>query len=452
MLDPHLFPTPLSAVSGALLVEGDCRDRLRWLPDGSVHCAVTSPPYWGLRDYGLPPSVWGSDPDCPHEWGSRERGRRADLRPLDQTSSQGRLGTDQRQGRAGLDGGRFCRRCGAWRGSLGLEPTVELYVEHLVGILRELRRVLRDDGTLWLNLGDCYASARPSSRRNIVGQGSLPNGKREARPPRLAGALKEKDLVGVPWRVALALQADGWYLRSDIVWNKPNALPESVRDRPTKSHEYLFLLAKSPRYYYDADAIREPHTLESWARSRRNWNGERQRAYPGAPQTFHMGAEQQVCHPRGRNKRTVWTIPTQPLREPHFAAFPEALVAPCIRAGTSQWGACRQCGTPWTRVVAREKLQTRSGPKAGGYGRRTTDGISGTMIAPAQSLTIGWQPTCSCGAEGETIPCVVLDPFGGSGTVAKVATELGRHSVLIELNPAYLDMAKKRTRQPPLPR
>ena len=181
---------------GVRLLTGDCRAILPTLPAASVHCVVTSPPYWGLRDYGI-------------------------------------------------------------SGQLGLESSFQDYLATMVEVFREVRRVLRKDGTLWLNMGDTYASAWVCNRRNVVGNGSLENGKRANRPNRLGDGLKEKDLVGMPWRLAFALQADGWYLRSDIIWHKPNPMPESVTDRPTKAHEYVFLMSKIERYFYDAEAVRE---------------------------------------------------------------------------------------------------------------------------------------------------------------------------------------------------
>jgi site-specific DNA-methyltransferase (adenine-specific) len=317
----------------------------------------------------VPPSVWGGDPGCAHEWEATpaREGYNAKTKWQHAATRQ-----DQPQAWGKVTNGAFCR-CGAWRGVLGLEPTVAMYVEHQVTIAAEMRRVLRPQGTLWLNLGDCYDS---------------------------------KNLVGIPWRVALALQADGWWLRSDIVWHKPNPMPESILDRPTRAHEYVFLLAKSAKYFYDADAIREPHLAESDARfaRRRNpghkfdvdvtghgWNGDRpdkwneraarlKTAGPGphaggrrqAPEPGEEGA----FHPLGRNKRSVWTIATQPYSGAHFATFPEELARTCIRAGC---------------------------PKGG----------------------------------------VVLDPFAGSGTVGRVATQEGRRAVLCDLG--YQDLQKLRT-------
>jgi len=302
------------------LLTGDVRERLADLPAASVQCCVTSPPYWGLRDYRV-------------------------------------------------------------EGQLGLEATPDAYVQTMVGVFREVKRVLRDDGTLWLNLGDSYA-ATPTGNRGTKSALNGADGVRysetldrytEAKTRRAAIPvdLKPKDLVGIPWRLAFALQADGWYLRSDIIWNKPNPMPESVTDRPTKSHEYVFLLTKSARYYYDAEAIKEP--AKDWGtRDRTNWRGKVNS--PAGPQTGCTNANHAAS---GRNARSVWTITTQPYPDAHFATFPEALPERCIKAGT--------------------KL-------------------------------------------GDT----VLDPFAGSGTTGQVAVQLGRSFVGIELNADYADLARTR--------
>ncbi len=249
------------------IVIGDCLEILKTLPDESIQCCVTSPPYWGLRDYGVP-------------------------------------------------------------GQLGLEPTPDEYVQHLVQVFREVRRVLKESGTLWLNLGDSYTSGGRRSRDHDKRYDGRFVSTRAETPP----GLKPKELVGIPWRVALALQADGWYLRSDIIWHKPNAMPESVSDRPTKAHEYLFLLTKSPKYFYDRDAIREPHSPVSLARVKRGRSSKHKWTDGPGHQTLAEDIAK-ACHPKGRNKRTVWTIPTKGFRGAHFATFPEDLVRPCILAG-----------------------------------------------------------------------------------------------------------------------
>jgi DNA modification methylase len=319
------------------------------LRDRSVQCIVTSPPYWGLRDYGIEPTVWDAVPGCMHVWGDLiqvNATNHTDKRRWNHT----RNGRDEEQPiekrvawlRTLVDQGNFCRLCGAWRGALGLEPTPDLFVKHIVTVGRELGRVLRDDGTLWLNLGDTYvhgigagacvfANGRTDGRKFYLGDQARGREKRAT----LVAGLKPKDLVGIPWRVAFALQADGWYLRSDIIWSKPNPMPESVTDRPTKAHEYIFLLTKSERYYFDQDAIREPHAeVRDWP----TW--EDRKAGGAAMRRGDPGVSGDVCHwagvgghANGRNKRTVWHIATEPYPDAHFATFPEALIEPCILAG-----------------------------------------------------------------------------------------------------------------------
>ena len=243
------------------ILTGDVFDRLAHLPDESVHCVVTSPPYFGLRDYGLEPQVWGGHEDCQHEWGEIERGKRKDMLPLDKTASEGRSGTTAHQDGAAHNGGRFCVRCGAWLGNLGLEPTMDMHIEHLVRIFREVRRVLRKDGTLWLNYGDAYAgSANGRSAADTKALGKHDRTFRDKPISTVGGVFKPKDLMMMPARVAMALQAEGWWLRSEIVWSKPNPAPEGAKDRPTSAHEKVYLLTRSARYFYDAGAVRIPET------------------------------------------------------------------------------------------------------------------------------------------------------------------------------------------------
>ena len=382
------------------ILNGDVIACLRSLPDACVQCVVTSPPYWGLRDYGV-------------------------------------------------------------EGQIGLEPTPEEHVEKMVEVFREVKRVLRDDGTLWLNYGDCYAASGRKDENGCSNRSEFPE--MPGRSP--SGPLKPKDLVGMPWRIAFALQADGWYLRSDIIWSKPNPMPESATDRPTKSHEYVFLLAKQARYFYDADAIREPYAESTFKRAKSVNNAAAREDNGTAINQRGLTAEQQtktyskVTETGGRNKRSVWHIATQSFSEAHFATFPEALVEPCIKAGTSERGACPKCGAPWRRVVERVRDHGLA-PVAGGKTatlaetdrwnrldrrRKAARAAGEDPDNPfGHGTTLGWQPTCTCG--GDPVPCVVLDPFGGSGTVAKVARDLGRSSVLIEINPEYVAIMKKKLR------
>lgn len=337
------------------ILQGDCRAVMAMLPAASVHCCVTSPPYWGLRDYGC-------------------------------------------------------------EGQIGMEDSIDAWVAEIVDVMRGVRRVLRDDGTLWLNLGDSYAGSwgaqsrehagkhAPNvsalsanqvvaSQRRMSGTGSIPAG----------ATYKAKDLIGQPWLVAFALRADGWYLRQEIIWHKPNPMPESIRDRCTKAHEQIFLLSKRPTYYYDFDAMQEPvngganarraitpagwatgagpHTAvaHSTAANHRKAAVGRRDGPPGNPREKNNDSfnEAMAVMPDTRNKRSVWTVASEPFKEAHFATFPPALIEPCIRAGCP---------------------------------------IGGT----------------------------VLDPFGGAGTTGLVADRLQRHAVLIELNPTYAGIAERR--------
>ena len=279
------------------IIIGDALNELKELPSGSVNSCVTSPPYWQLRDYGV-------------------------------------------------------------AGQIGLEKTPEVYVASLRAVLREVKRVLRSDGTLWLNLGDTYASSLPSPRRNELGKENMLHGNLSSRKFGSSG-VRHKSLVGIPWRVVFAMQEDDWIIRSEIIWHKPNAFPESFKDRPTKAHDYIFLLSKSTRYYYDIDAIREPHKLTSLHNRRAPWTGKSWRGAPnGVTETMKRT---QSCHPLGRNRRSVWTIPTKGFSGQHFSTFPEKLVEPCILAGCPPNGVVIDpfAGTGTTLVVA-QRLGRRS--------------------------------------------------------------------------------------------
>lgn len=360
---------------GICIYQGDVRAVLPKLPDGSVNCCVTSPPYWGLRDYGT--AKWeGGDSACEHRVGGQVHDSKA-------------RGAITAGVRPGVDAS-ICLACGAERvdSQLGLEPTPQAYVESMVAVFRQVRRVLTPDGTLWLNLGDSYASIGRSERKESPGvrakqsMAAQPGREVEWLPRnggdgnfewRLPGGIKPKDLVGIPWRVAFALQNDGWYLRSDIVWSKPNVMPESVVDRPTRSHEFIFLLTRSERYAYDGSAIKEPAVSDH--ASGNGFKREARLTYEG------RGNEEPWDDVGGmRNSRDVWAVNTQRYPGAHFATFPPEIPTRCIKAG------CPVGGT-------------------------------------------------------------VLDPFHGSGTTMQVARELGRRYVGVELNPDYIELSKDRVRQ-----
>jgi DNA modification methylase len=298
------------------VIQGDALEKLSSLDSDSVQCCVTSPPYWGLRDYGT--ATWeGGNDDCDHK---RFNAYLTGLNGTDEAQRNGKFFKD------------VCQKCGAKRSDsqLGLEETPEQYVTKMVEVFREVRRVLKNDGTLWLNLGDSYASDTKGSGGSSEKQ-LRNNGSRYENIQRLNHGLKSKDLCGIPWRVAFALQADGWYLRSDIIWHKPNPMPESVTDRPTKAHEYLFLLTKSERYLYDADAIREAYTGHATGADGYFGHVDATKIFKDRNDS---GGTCGNGSSLGRNKRSVWTVPTAPYSEAHFATFPPDLIKPCILAGS----------------------------------------------------------------------------------------------------------------------
>ena len=385
------------------LLNGDVREVLRKLEPESVQCVVTSPPYWGLRDYGS-------------------------------------------------------------EGQLGLEETPEEYVENMVSVFQEIKRVLRKDGTVWLNLGDSYAGGGRAGKNTEYKEkhtnfGRVQDMSTYADPSKIPKGLKAKDLVGIPWRVAFALQADGWWLRNDIIWSKPNPMPEPVKDRLTKSHEYIFLLTKSKKYYYDHEAIKEPYNESSIQRINQasfdqqtggdkdygkvSVHSKNTNSMRGTLEKFkeNLGS--------GRNRRTVWEVVTKPYPGAHFATFPEEIPETCIKAGTSKAGCCASCGAPIERVIEKgEKISLEDykgeGKKdyASALAENPSDVKRRTLESMRQVIYKGWEASCKCNAE--KVPCVVLDPFAGSGTTCAVASRLGRDSIGIELSEEYLKLARKR--------
>jgi DNA modification methylase len=446
------------------LLMGDCRVTLATLPQRSVQCVITSPPYYALRDYGLPPLVWGGDAEHPQ---TRFKGdtiaARANTEYADVTTG-------------------FCP-CGAWLGSFGLEPTPELYIEHMVEVFRQVRRVLRDDGTVWINLGDSYAGSGkgPTGHNGIQGdascigapeRGLLSNrrssGVRGSAGP-AQGIYKAKDLMMLPARVAMALQADGWYLRSMIPWLKRNSMPESVTDRPATAVEYVFLLSKQSRYYWDADAVRVEQSANTHARFGKDATASTRRKISDAGSGIKangsfIAATDNMILPNGRNRRSSdWFFETwqgllldeqdeplalvvnpSPYKEAHYATFPPKLVEPMIKASTSEKGCCPECGAPWARVTEVLDPNSRLGK---GYHDHTDDlGRGQRGVFPAEGApskrTTGWRPTCAHAAE--PVPQTVLDCFGGSGTVGLVADRLNRNAILCELKPDYSHQANGR--------
>jgi len=423
-----------------------------------VWCSVVSPARhidWGLRDYGT--AQWeGGDMECSH----------VELSNLKRDCSGG-VGGGRDKGTRGqqpsstastIQYRELCAKCGARRidNQIGLEKSPEEYVAKMVEVFREVRRILRDDGTLWLNMGDRHASQGGPVKeefKSILGcSDAMIIASKYDKSRKIADrfpGLKPKDLCMIPARVALALQADGWWLRSVIIWHKPSCMPESVTDRPTTAHEYVYLLAKSESYYYDADAIRES-SIDPESISGRRPRNPRQADQSG--DKLLVQNIWKITEPIPyRNKRTVWTINPEPTPYAHFATFPQRLVEPCIMAGTSEKGNCGKCGKPWKRVI--EHIAGKHSEQASKYQRTKSAGIQSggldtTTIGgkAGYNKTTGWQPSCDCGVD--PVPPIVLDPFSGSGTVGVVAKKLQRKYVLIDLNAEYNEkIAKPRLAQ-----
>jgi len=447
---------------------------LKKLPDKSIHCIVTSPPYWGVRDYGT--ATWeGGNPECNHK-----------KNHFGSNPSEKQLSNHGSEGNARIIYNDICGKCGAIRidNQLGLEETPQLYVQNLVKVFHEIWRILRDDGIVWLNLGDCYAGNRENSTKSsnaICGNTIIDCC---VKFNKVSEGFKPKDRIGIPHRVIFALQDEGWYWRDEIVWNKPNAMPESVNDRTTKSHEFIFSLTKYNKYYYDHVAIMEPAEYDGRKKTTNNGSIKFKNGtyLPNEKKnTMHENShERWQKNDNGnfvRNKRSVWSINTKSFKGSHFATFPPELPELCIKAGTSEKGCCPKCGNPWERIIVKEHIG--SSEKRGAYKVGNSDKSQGNVyniphkIATKQYL--GWKPNCNCYnieiiedppkkpleenkyetwkndmtnwyikfellnkiyETLETNPCIVLDPFAGSGTTINVAEKLGRIGLGIDLNPS----------------
>ncbi len=366
-------------------LQGNCIDKIKELDDSSIDCVVSSPPYFGLRDYGTEPQIIGGNKNCNHIWQTFKRdgncwgipNRNIDGQAQTKKTNNS-IVKEQEQ--------KKCSKCDAWIGQLGLEPTYQDYLANTVKVFETFKPKLKDTATIWWNVGDSYSSgSRKTTTLQTVRKpksNEISKSKQKYLDglivrPAIQTGIKEKDLLMIPNRVAIALQESGWYIRSEIIWHKPNPMPESIKDRPTSAHEKIWLITKSKKYYYDADAIKEPVAEATITRlSEKNLKNQKgsTRGNGGMKSNGNM---KPVGNMETKNKRNVWTITTKPCKEAHFATFPKDLIEPCIKAGCPEGG-------------------------------------------------------------------VVLDPFGGAGTTGIVARSLNRTAILIELNPEYIEISKNR--------
>lgn len=431
------------------LYQGHVVDCLRSMPDSNVHCGVTSPPYWGLRNYRTNPVQWG-------------------------------------------DG---------WAGCLGAEPTPEMFVAHLVEVFGEFRRVLRDDGVLFVNLGDTYIG---SGKGGNPGEGWKQNTNLGSQTVRgqinSVKGIADLNKSVIPHRFALAMQADGWYFRDDIIWHKPAPMPSSVSGwrwerhrikvksqhrssrggkemmdnprlaqpsdllnqphcewadcpgckkcdptggyilkrgswRTTCAHEHILMFAKSDTYFCDSEAVKEPAATATIQRNQYS-------RIIDDPDEQYAVAHDHEFEGSTRNPRSVWIIGPDPFRGSHYAVFPRELPRRCIEAATSAKGCCPKCGSQWARIVDRTPMVIDRSDWGDGAGNRTAP--SGTMVSPPESSTTGWRATCKCGDSLAPIPCTIADIFGGSGTTAEVGVSMNRRAILCELNQEYVELSRKR--------
>ena len=386
-------------------LQGNCLDKKQELDDNSIDCVVSSPPYWGLRDYGV-------------------------------------------------------------EGQLGLETTYQEHIKNIVEIFRAMKPKLKETATIWLNYGDSYAATVNGTKVKDIKNDD--RGFVDKPFSTIQGVLKPKDLVMIPNRIAIALQDDGWWIRSEIIWHKPNPMPESVKDRPTSAHEKIWLITKSKKYYYDADAIRVPQKQDSIARAGRDvWKNNKtdsgNYSIPNVDSAKKLNQKVLDTVAEGKipmaNKRNVWTVTTKPFKGAHFATFPKDLIEPCIKAGCPE-KICVECGKPYIRKIKignynKEYQKSCGGNVDGKYTGKSTKNYKGAkaqnpsetkkriLESLKEKIDLGLHKNCECNTQ-DYKPGIVLDPFGGSGTTGIVSKHLKRKAILIELNEEYISIAKKR--------
>jgi DNA modification methylase len=433
------------------VMQGHVLDKLRELPNDCVDVVVTSTPYYGLRDYGPDcVSVWNNQVDCKHEWEpynfSLHNGR-GDAQKSAKFSEQKSIPDLKLTNHT-------CTKCGAWKGQLGLEPHPSLFVEHLAQVFLEIKRVLKPSGSLWLNLGDTYFGGQGQARRP-ENWGDLEVAKLGAHAPAefilqrnklRSNWLQPKQKMLIPARVAIALQDQGWILRNEVVWHKINHMPESCRDRLTRSWESVYFFVKDDKYYFDLTAIRKPNCrnwgTEAWTQKLKDPNVKSgifnaQRAKNGAGSKL-LG---ETYNPQGANPGDVWSLTNEGIKDEHFAAFPQKLVKRILEAAAPK-EICNKCGRPKIRITAAtQNTEPQERKITDAHHRVGPTSIFNTKALGVEHKTLGWK-SCECNADFH--PGLILDPFAGAGTALLVAHKMGYDWLGIELVAKYCKIIEKR--------
>jgi DNA modification methylase len=423
------------------IIQGNALDVLKTLPSGSVNCVMTSPPYWALRDYKIKDDViWDGVDGCEHQWGDIIPYTKKDERTPEQKKNQGATvgNSINSENFAKGNSGSFCLKCNAWKGQLGLEPTFDLYIEHLCDIFDDVRRVLRKDGTCWVNIGDTYYSISGGKflNDNLGSKDvNLLKGVSQANALKSGDELEQKNLCNIPARFSIEMQNRGWILRNTIIWHKPNCMPSSVKDRFTVDFEYVFFFVKSKRYFFETQ-------YEAYDKPMNRWGGDKLKADGNS--TWDEGVGQNTYrnrnmrpNPFGRNKRTTWTITTKGFPESHFAVYPEELCETPLKAGCPEF-VCKKCGKPREKII-----KTISGKGEGKpYNPNRPDGfVMNGRNRESEHIFEGYSGCgCDAGFEGG----IVLDPFFGAGTTGLVTLKQNKRFIGIELNPEYIKIAEER--------
>jgi DNA modification methylase len=418
---------------------------LKDLPDECVDMLITSPPYWALRDYGIEPQIWGGSPKCKHKWGSEKK------RPINLQTGNPEFKRKWREAATNKKSntGAFCKKCGAWRGCLGLEPTFDLFINHLCDIFDEAKRILKKHGTCWVNLGDTYFGGGYGSKTNLkktkqfTNHGTI-NGRETMQAIRKNGnGYPKKSLCLIPQRFAIEMVNRGWILRNEIIWHKPSCMPSSIKDRFTVDFEYLFFFSKSQKYYFEQQF--EDHKKQYLNRYNYQFSG-----IPGAASPVEKRENPQAgnwaINPNGRNMRSVWSISPQPFPEAHFATFPEKLIETPIKAGCPEF-VCKKCGKPRAKIfskkfVPQEDVSTEKNKR--GERGKPMDDSNGWQGFPRGSNKVSFKGYTKCGCNAGFKPGVALDLFMGTGTTALVSLKNDRDFLGVEVNPKYIEMANKR--------